>query len=96
MAATGSSIHFIKKLVELMTPEELELINLDGYTAFRKIAGVGNVMISKLLFKKNPDLPNMWNQFGQLTLHHAAMLGQKHMVQYLLKITKERYTDKTI
>ncbi|KAI8546440.1 hypothetical protein RHMOL_Rhmol07G0117600 [Rhododendron molle] len=37
-------------------------------------------MISKLLFKKNPDLPNMWSQFGQLPIHHAAMLGKKHTV----------------
>lgn len=89
VAATGGTIDFIEKLVELMTPKELAIINQYGYTAFHRIAGVGDVMIAKLLFKKNPDLPNMRNQFGQLPLHHAAMLGRNHMVRYLLKITKE-------
>ncbi|XP_058221798.1 uncharacterized protein LOC131331873 [Rhododendron vialii] len=89
VAATGRTIDFIEKLVELMTPEELAIINQDGDTAFHRIAGVGNVVIAKLLFKKNPDLPNMWNRLGQLPLHHAAKWGQNHMVRYLLKITKE-------
>ncbi|KAH7862686.1 hypothetical protein Vadar_008092 [Vaccinium darrowii] len=89
VAATGSSFHFMRNLVELMTPEELAEPNVGGYTAFHRIAGNGDVEIAKLLFKKNPDLPNMWNHAGQLPLHHAAMLGHKHMVQYLLKITKE-------
>lgn len=46
-------------------------------------------MIADFLFKKNPDLPNMRNWNGQLPIHYTAMLGKKHMVQYLLKITKE-------
>lgn len=89
VALTGSSLNFIEKLVELMTPEELAQPNVGGYTAFHRVAGVGDVEIAKLLFKKNPDLPNIWNQGGRLPLHHAAMLGHKHMVQYLLEITKE-------
>ncbi|KAF7137949.1 hypothetical protein RHSIM_Rhsim07G0099600 [Rhododendron simsii] len=89
VAATGSSLNFIEKLVELMTPEELAQPNVGGYTAFHRVAGVGDVEIAKLLFKKNPDLPNMWNQDRRLPLHHAAFLGHKHMVQYLFEITAE-------
>ncbi|KAF7138442.1 hypothetical protein RHSIM_Rhsim07G0098400 [Rhododendron simsii] len=89
VAATGSSLNFIEKLVELMTPEELAQPNVGGYTAFHRVAGIGDVEIAKLLFKKNPDLPNIWNQDGRLPLHHAAFLGHKHMVQYLFEITAE-------
>lgn len=89
VAATGSSIHFFKKLVELMTPEEVARPNVGGYTAFHRVAGVGDVEIAKLLFEKNRDLPNMWNRDGRLPLHHAAFLGHKNMFQYLFEITKE-------
>ncbi|KAH7862760.1 hypothetical protein Vadar_009130 [Vaccinium darrowii] len=89
VAATGSSIRFMGNLVELMTPEELAQPNVSGDTAFHRVAGIGGVEIAKLLFKKNPDLPNMWNHAGRFPLHYAAMWGHKDMVQYLLKITKE-------
>lgn len=94
VAATGSSIHFMGNLVELMTPKELAQPNVDGCTAFHRVAGIGDVEIAKLLYKKNDDLPNMWNHAEQLPLHYAAMFGHKHMVQYLLQITNEDIESK--
>ncbi|KAL7168170.1 hypothetical protein ACSBR2_038584 [Camellia fascicularis] len=67
-------ILFVRKLVELMLPEELALTDYFGNTALHAVAVLGNITEAKLVVEKNPDLPNIWNNDGSLPLHLAACM----------------------
>ena len=82
-------ILFIMKLVELMPPEALALNDYFGNTALHAVAVLGNIQAAKLFVRKNPDLPNIWNNDGSLPLHLAAMRGEREMTLFLLSVTRE-------
>ncbi|KAL2555625.1 Ankyrin repeat family protein [Forsythia ovata] len=76
--------YFSKKLVELMSPEDLAIKGRLGLTALHVAAAVGNAELSKLLVDKNPDLPNIRDNADFLALHLAAINVQRNTVTYLL------------
>ncbi|GFZ05618.1 ankyrin repeat family protein [Actinidia rufa] len=82
-------IPFIMKLVELMPPEALALTDYFGNTALHAVAVLGNIQADKLFVRKNPDLPNIWNNDGSLPLHLAAIRGEREMTLFLLSVTRE-------
>ncbi|XP_057461316.1 uncharacterized protein LOC130774305 isoform X1 [Actinidia eriantha] len=82
-------IPFIMKLVELMPPEALALTDYFGNTALHAVAVLGNIQAAKLFVRKNPDLPNIWNNDGSLPLHLAAIRGEREMTLFLLSVTRE-------
>ncbi|KAL2539836.1 Ankyrin repeat family protein [Abeliophyllum distichum] len=81
--------YFSKKLVELMSPEDLAIKGRLGLTALHVAAAVGNAELTKLLVDKNPDLPNIRDNADFLALHLAAGNVQRNTVTYLLTVTKE-------
>ncbi|KAK9678193.1 hypothetical protein RND81_11G194600 [Saponaria officinalis] len=84
---TGKRGHeFVEKLVKEMSPEDLALTDQHGETAFSIAAVVGNIHAAKILYNKNPDLPNISGKYG-FPIHKAAQFSQEKMVNYLLDVT---------
>ncbi|KAK9061336.1 hypothetical protein SSX86_018516 [Deinandra increscens subsp. villosa] len=82
---------FVKKLISLMTPEDLAIQSSFGRTAMFGAAMVGNVDAMKLMVDKNPRLPNISDMGNQIPLHLAASTAQKDSVNYLMKVTNEEF-----
>ncbi|CAI9780346.1 unnamed protein product [Fraxinus pennsylvanica] len=85
----GQTLPFIKKLVDFMPPEALALTDYFGNTGLHAVAVLGNIQAAKLLVRKNPELPNIWNIDGSLPIHLAAMRGHRAMTLYLFSKTRE-------
>ncbi|KAH6801433.1 hypothetical protein C2S52_001897 [Perilla frutescens var. hirtella] len=75
---------FVQKLVEKMSPSDLELLDGQGYTACSYAAISGVVEIAAALMKKNTNLIKN----NVTALQKAAFCGNKEMVSYLLKFTQ--------
>ncbi|KAH6822111.1 hypothetical protein C2S53_017722 [Perilla frutescens var. hirtella] len=75
---------FVQKLVEKMSPSDLELLDGQGYTACCYAAISGVVEIAAALMKKNTNLIKN----NVTALQKAAFCGNKEMVSYLLKFTQ--------
>ncbi|KAA8547133.1 hypothetical protein F0562_003562 [Nyssa sinensis] len=84
----GVKIHFLEKLVEQMSREQLELANALGTTALHAAAARGNTKAARLFVKKNPSLPCILNYGGSLPLHLAALRGKREMTNYLWEVTR--------
>ncbi|KAI8569675.1 hypothetical protein RHMOL_Rhmol02G0295600 [Rhododendron molle] len=81
--------HFVEKILKKMSPEDAGLANLAGMTALHRAASVGNVEAAKLLVDKNPNLPNVLDEYGDPPLNYAASTGSRESVVYLWEVTKE-------
>ncbi|KAM7474381.1 hypothetical protein LguiB_021624 [Lonicera macranthoides] len=88
-ARSVQRINFLRKLVDVMTPVDLAMVDYNGRTSLHLAAMSGNVEAAKLLVKKNPQLPNIGDTFSEVPLVAAAICGKREMVLYLLPITKE-------
>ncbi|XP_060192872.1 uncharacterized protein LOC132622304 [Lycium barbarum] len=98
IAAAARSTKILGQLMKLMKTGDLELLNLDGSTAFCFAAASGLVEIAKAMKEKNPNLPNIRGEDNALPITVAAMVGNKAMVSYLYGVTnldalqeKDRY-----
>jgi hypothetical protein len=87
IAAAAQHTIFVKELLELMKPKDLELETSYGYTALHSAAQSGNVDIAEQLEGKNKTLLFIPNQQKEMPLHVAAFLGQKKMVSHLFSKT---------
>ncbi|KAI3809255.1 hypothetical protein L1987_25226 [Smallanthus sonchifolius] len=79
--------NLVKKLISMMSPQDLAMQNSFGRTALFGAAAVGDVEALEMMVKKNPDLPRICDIDNQLPLHCAAYIGKKDSVQYLLEVT---------
>ncbi|XP_042964426.1 uncharacterized protein LOC122298650 isoform X2 [Carya illinoinensis] len=79
----------LKKLVKLMTPEELELTTNQNCTALCFAAQSEIVPIAKEMVKRNRNLPSIFpkNCTNCLPLFAAIMTGNRDMVSYLYSVT---------
>ncbi|KAL5818736.1 hypothetical protein ACOSQ4_022578 [Xanthoceras sorbifolium] len=86
MAGAGQ-IKILKHLLRLMSPDDLELKNDMGYTAF-SIAAINGFqeMVEKML-EKNSNLVNVKDQHGLIPIVLASLHSSKDMVRYLYKKT---------
>ncbi|KAA8539152.1 hypothetical protein F0562_025844 [Nyssa sinensis] len=82
-------INFVKKLVDLMSREDLEVVDCFGRTALHHAAARGKVEGAKLVVSKNPDLPNIGDTGEDLPIRVAARCGRREMVLYLMGVTEE-------
>ncbi|XP_058205425.1 uncharacterized protein LOC131319263 isoform X2 [Rhododendron vialii] len=93
LAVTSGSAgrnHFMRELLEKMTPQDLkDLVDDWGKTALHHAAVVDNMEGAKMLVNKNPDLPNVLDNFGQTPLHDAAYYGHREMVLYMMGLTTD-------
>ncbi|KAH6801480.1 hypothetical protein C2S52_001944 [Perilla frutescens var. hirtella] len=94
VAASMKHKDFVLKLLERMTPSELEMLDGRGYTACCYAAMSGSVGIADLMIKENPTLAAARDRENKTPLQKAALLGHTNMVSYLLKSTKIEHLSK--
>lgn len=76
-----------------MQPEELELQDHKGNTAFCFAAAVGNVQIAEMMERINASLPTIRGGGGLTPLHLAVLQGRKEMAWHLFPKTKEIFEE---
>ncbi|XP_019184618.1 PREDICTED: uncharacterized protein LOC109179571 isoform X2 [Ipomoea nil] len=87
VAAAGKNTTFVRKLVEMLDPSDLELANKRGRTAFCYAAISGVVENARVMMQKNHKLPTIRGHDEFTPIQHAALNGHKKMVSYLYEVT---------
>ncbi|KAB1200191.1 hypothetical protein CJ030_MR0G007882 [Morella rubra] len=86
-AAAAKRTRFVKELLKLMTPSDLELKTTEGWTALCFAAQSEKVRIAQEMVKMNKKLPYLRTNQGATPLQMAASLGRKSMASYLFSVT---------
>ncbi|KAG6671789.1 hypothetical protein I3842_16G022500 [Carya illinoinensis] len=87
-AVAAKRTRFVKELVKLMTPEELELKAADDCTALYLAAQTEIVTIAEEMVEKNQNLPLIpKDNIEVLPLYAAIKTGHRDMVSYLYSVT---------
>ncbi|KAK3014783.1 hypothetical protein RJ639_009209 [Escallonia herrerae] len=82
------SNHFLARLLELMTPDQVAQRDNTGTTALHAAAMHGNISGVQLLLRSQPALTNIPNKVGDLPLHLAAAHGHRKTVRFLFGLTR--------
>ncbi|XP_028807317.1 uncharacterized protein LOC114762033, partial [Neltuma alba] len=92
--ATGANqIPFVEELVKIMDPQDLELQDVNGNTAFCIAAATGNLQIVKIMESKNKNLPALRGGARMTPLHMAALQGKREMAWHLYYNTIRDFED---
>lgn len=94
IAVGANHVHFVEELVRLMHPDDLELQDDKGNTAFCFAAAVGNVQIAEIMEKKNGLLPTIRGGEGVTPLYLAVLQGKSDMASYLFPKSIEIHEEK--
>ncbi|KAL5158267.1 Ankyrin repeat-containing protein ITN1 [Glycine soja] len=89
VVAGTDRVHFVNQLVKLLSPDDLELQNFNGNTAFCYAAAFGNLQIAAMMIKKNACLPKIRGGEGATPLYMAALKGKGDMARHLYDLTSE-------
>ncbi|XP_031125217.1 uncharacterized protein LOC116027652 [Ipomoea triloba] len=87
IAAAGKHSEFVKQLVMRLNPEDMELKNDRGCTAFCYAVVSGVVANAKVMIIKNRNLSTIRAYDDMIPIHQAALLGHKEMVSFLCTVT---------
>jgi len=93
IAVGANHVHFVEELLKLMQPDELELQDFKGNTAFCFAAAVGNVQIAEMLERKNESLPTIRGGGVLTPLHLAVLQGRTEMAWHLFPKTKDIFEE---
>ncbi|KAJ0018612.1 hypothetical protein Pint_12288 [Pistacia integerrima] len=93
IAVEAQSSSFVQVLVDKMNPEDLEIKNHDGNTAFCLVAASGNLQLARKMFCKNSELRNIHGEKEMLPIHMGAQSGHKEMVEFLYDISGDYLND---
>ncbi|KAK8466040.1 hypothetical protein PHAVU_009G240633 [Phaseolus vulgaris] len=83
VAAEANQLYFVEELVNQLNPNDLEIQDFKGNTAFCFVAAVGNVEIAEAMARRNTSLPTIRGGEGLTPLHFAALQGKTEMAWYL-------------
>ncbi|PKI77360.1 hypothetical protein CRG98_002305 [Punica granatum] len=83
LAISMGGTQFIKKLVPLLSPEDLEMNASDGQTALHFAAIYGSLDAVKALIDNHKTLTQIINAEGFTALHTAAIFNSKEVIWYL-------------
>ncbi|OWM73214.1 uncharacterized protein LOC116202375 isoform X1 [Punica granatum] len=90
LAISMGRTQFIKKLVQRLSPEDLEMTDSNGQTALHFAAMYGSLDVVKTLIDRHRTLTQIINAEGFTALHTAAIFNRKEVTQYLtLKTTDD-------
>ncbi|KAL5568401.1 hypothetical protein UlMin_024976, partial [Ulmus minor] len=90
VAVSFGRLQIVEKLVNLMTAEELEIVDCDGFTAFLIAVHKGNVSMVECMLKNNANLLSIYGKKKDLPVLTAINSGQKEMARYLYRLTEKR------
>ncbi|XP_038876939.1 ankyrin repeat-containing protein NPR4-like [Benincasa hispida] len=90
IAAGAKHVGFVEQLMNIMTLDDIAIINTHGNTALCFAATSGVVRIAELMVQKNKDLP-LIRGFGNATpLFMAISYQRKQMASYLFSVTDRK------
>ncbi|KAK3211666.1 hypothetical protein Dsin_016372 [Dipteronia sinensis] len=87
VAVMAEQSNILKKLIHKMSPQDLELQNEMGYTAFSIAAINGFQEMADKMLDRNPDLVKVKDHHGLIPIVVASLYSSKEMVRYLYKKT---------
>ncbi|XP_054810328.1 uncharacterized protein LOC129311880 [Prosopis cineraria] len=93
VAAGVNRARFVDELVKIMNPEDLELQDVNGNTAFCIAAATGNLQTVQIMERKNKNLPTIRGCGGITPLHIAALQGKSEMTWHLYSKTVQDFED---
>ncbi|KAI3854835.1 hypothetical protein MKX03_004228 [Papaver bracteatum] len=99
VAAGAGHLMFMKNLMKLLKPKQLEIKNKDGETALQNAVIAGNFEAVKAMVQKNPKLTLIPDNYGWIPLVNASKYAsvkeqKKEMIDYLYSVTRENDVDK--
>ncbi|KAL5583518.1 hypothetical protein UlMin_015960, partial [Ulmus minor] len=83
LASLAGEVNIVKRLVDLMVPQDLEIKDKDGYTALAKASIKGNKRIAQYMVQKHKPLVSIPTGTKLLPVVIAMMYGNKEMARYL-------------
>lgn len=89
VAVGTKHVHFVIELVKLLKPNDLELQNYNGNTAFCFAAVSGNMQIAVIMIRKNGRLPHITGAEKMTPLYMAAFFGRSDMARYLYTLSSD-------
>ncbi|KAI3927304.1 hypothetical protein MKW98_008006 [Papaver atlanticum] len=98
VAAGAGHLMFMKNLMKLLKPKQLEIKNKEGETAFQNAVIAGSFEAVKAMVQKNPKLTLIPDNYGWIPLVNASKYAsvkeqKKEMIDYLYSVTRENDVD---
>ncbi|CAK7325259.1 unnamed protein product [Dovyalis caffra] len=86
VATIAGNAEVVEKLVELMSPEDLEIEENGGCTALSYAAREGITKMAKCMIRKNKNLANLPNGAGLIPVVVSCIGNHKDMTRYLYSV----------
>lgn len=98
VAAGAGHLMFMKNLMKLLKPKQLEIKNKEGETALQNAVTAGNFEAVKAMVEKNPKLTLIPDNYGWIPLVNASKYAsvkeeKKEMIDYLYSVTRDNDVD---
>ena len=87
VAAEAGHVHIVEELVKQMSEENLELKDIQGFTALALAISNGNCRIAECMLGKNENLIIIGNNFGTIPVVLALYNGHLKLARYLYLLT---------
>ncbi|CAK7325277.1 unnamed protein product [Dovyalis caffra] len=87
VATVGVNMEVGEKLVEFMSPEDLEIVDNYGNTALDLAACLGTEKMAKCMIRKNKKLVNLLNGIGRIPVVESCCGNHKDLTHYLYFVT---------
>ena len=87
VAAEAGRVHIVEELVKQMSEENLEIKDIDGFTALALAAYNGNYPIAECMLEKNENLIRIATENGTIPVVLALLNGYLKLARYLYLLT---------
>ena len=87
VAALAGHVHLVEELVKQMSEENLEIKDIDGFTALALAAYKGNYPIAECMLEKNEKLLGIATENGTIPVVLALKNGHLKLARYLYLLT---------
>ena len=87
VAAEAGHVDIVEELVKQMSEENLEIKDIDGFTALAQAAFNGNYPIAECMLEKNENLIRIANTKGAIPVVLALLNGHLKLARYLYLLT---------
>ena len=87
VAVEAGRVHIVEELVKQMSEENLEIKDIDGFTALALAAYIGNYRIAECMLGKNENLISIQNNQGDIPVALALYYRHLKLARYLYLLT---------